>query len=89
MFLCIDLHIQDPTKKASDIYGSAHLLRLMTKIGDMLNLTPIPDESSAKLIENILGQFLTFLDNNRSKYYTSKNYSEASEDYLKISEVLP
>ena len=58
----------------------------MTKIGDMLNQTPIIEESGIKLIENILGQFLDFLENNRSKYFTSKNYSEASEEYLKTVE---
>ena len=81
------LFFQDPAKKPSDVYGSAHLLRLMTKISDMLSMTPILDESGIKLIENILGQFLDFLDSNLSKFFTSKNYSEASEEYLKSLEV--
>jgi hypothetical protein len=33
--------LQEAPKKPSDIYGSAHLLRLMVKIGDMLNETTI------------------------------------------------
>jgi hypothetical protein len=38
------------------------------------------------LIENVLSQFLDFLDTNRGRFFTSKNYSEAGEDYLKALE---
>jgi hypothetical protein len=58
----------------------------MVKIGGLLNQTSILEDSGVRLIENTLAQFLTYLENNRSRLFTSKNYSEAPEDYLKTAE---
>lgn len=34
------------------------------------------------VVSKALREFLAYLEANRSKYFTSKNYEEASEDYL-------
>ena len=72
--------LQEENKRPSEIYGSPHLLRLMVKIGGLLTQSAILDESNISVIENGLGQFLTYLEQNRSRLFTSKNYFEASED---------
>ena len=59
----------------------------MVKMGGLLNQSAILEDSGVQLIENILGQFLQFLDDNRPRYFTSKNYFEATEDYLKTTEI--
>ena len=59
----------------------------MVKMGGLLNQTAILEDSGVQLIENILGQFLQFLDDNRPRYFTSKNYFEAPGDYLKTTEI--
>lgn len=67
----------------STVYGSAHLLRLMVKIGPLLNKSNIDTstESNVTLIENIISDFLTYLEANRSRLFTSKNYTEAPFEY--------
>lgn len=67
----------------ADIYGSAHLLRVLSKIDSLLNLTRIEVDPDVALIESIIGEFLKYLEDNMAKYFTSKNYKEAGTDYLK------
>merc|ERR1712150_326509 len=75
--------LKDTSGKApSDIYGSAHLLRLMVRIGGLLDRYNMREESDVRLIESIISDFLQYLEVNRTKYFTSKNYVEATEDYL-------
>merc|ERR1712150_55438 len=75
--------LKDTSGKApSDIYGSAHLLRLMVRIGGLLDRYNIRDESEVRIIENLISDFLQYLETNRSRYFTSKNYVEATEEYL-------
>jgi len=69
-------------KAPSDIYGSAHLLRLMVRIGPLLDRYNIREESDVRIIESLILDFLQYLEVNRSKYFTSKNYVEATEEYL-------
>lgn len=64
-----------------DIYGSAHLLRLMVKIGGYLSCSNY-QEPNCKVIEEHIDDFLTYLDMNRSMFFTSKNYSPATQEYL-------
>jgi len=64
-----------------DIYGSAHLLRLMVKIGGYLSYFDV-NEQSCKVIEEHIDDFLAYLDVNRSMFFSSKNYSPASTEYL-------
>ncbi len=71
-------------KSACDVYGSAHLLRFMVKVNELLNAAWMGDEVSA--IEAVLADFLDFLEVNLSKYFTSKNYVEADEESLKALE---
>ena len=74
-------------KKPSEIYGSAHLLRLMVKIGGLLDKFKLNTTvDHAKLIETTILDLLKYLETNRSKLFTSKNYVEASDDYLKTVE---
>jgi len=68
----------------SDIYGSAHLLRLMVKIGGYLSFSNY-SEPSCKVIEEHIDDFLTYLDMNRSMFFTSKNYTTANNEYLNKS----
>jgi len=68
----------------ADIYGSAHLLRLMVKIGTYLSFANY-SEHSCKVIEEQIDDFLTYLDMNRSMFFTSKNYTAATNDYLSKS----
>ena len=70
-------------KPVCDIYGSAHLLRLTVKLNNFLNMTNITSENDVQLIEGVMKDLLVFLETNRAKYFTSKNYVEAPEDYLK------
>merc|ERR1712004_294329 len=65
----------------SDAYGSAHLLRLMSKIGVFLNTYNVftSSEHNVNFIENILCDFLLYLESNRTRYFTSKNYTENLE----------
>jgi len=75
--------LKDTSGKApADIYGSAHLLRLMVRIGGLLDRYNIRDESEVRIIENLISDFLQYLETNRSRYFTSKNYVEATEEYL-------
>lgn len=69
-------------KAPSDIYGSAHLLRLMVRIGPLLDRYNTREESDVRIIESLILDFLQYLEVNRSKYFTSKNYVEATEEYL-------
>lgn len=64
-----------------DIYGSAHLLRLMVKIGGYLSCFDYQDQS-CRVIEEHIDDFLTYLDMNRSMFFTSKNYAPASVEYI-------
>jgi hypothetical protein len=52
----------------------------MVRIGDLLSKSLIIVESDTQLIENVLGQFLLFLENHRTRLFTSKNYFEAADD---------
>ncbi len=76
--------MSDKDQLPSDVYGSAHLLRLMVKLTAFLNETSIREPSDVQLIEGVIADFLTYLESNRAKFFTSKNYSEASEEYLKV-----
>ena len=42
----------------------------------------IETEGDVALVSSVLNEFLTYLESNRSKYFTSKNYVSAGEDYL-------
>ena len=66
----------------SEVYGSAHLLRLMVKMGGILNHSTICDPDDIAMVEDEVHELLTFLDQNRPSYFTSKNYSEAGQEYL-------
>jgi hypothetical protein len=72
----------------SDIYGSPHLLRLMVKIGPLLNQSKInaTSESNVGLIENIIGDFLFYLEAKRPSLFTSKNYTESVDDYDSVED---
>ena len=73
--------IEDQTP--SNVYGSAHLLRLMVKIGPLLNRSSLDTscEGNVTLIENILNDFLLYLETHRSRLFTSKNYTQTANDY--------
>ena len=70
-------------KTAADLYGSAHLLRLMARFNSILTKIKIDEKDDIEFIETGLQDFLAYLETNRAKYFTSKNYVEATEEYLK------
>ena len=72
--------MEDESKTPSEVYGGAHLLRLMVNINDLFNSFNVDEFGT---IDNILTDFLDFLEENRGKYFTSKNYVKATDDYLK------
>merc|ERR1719376_1492012 len=92
---------QEASKRPSEIYGSAHLLRLMVKIGDLLDRFKMNRTTAAagsgsgsssssrgeidqsRVIEACIADLLKYLETNRHKLFTSKNYEEASEEHLK------
>ena len=51
--------------RPSDVYGSAHLLRLMLKVGGLLNLSTIKERDDIETIEEVMHDFLSWLDENR------------------------
>ena len=67
----------------SQVYGSAHLLRLMVKIGPLLNASNLDTtaEANVSLIENIICDLLLYLESNSYRLFTSKNYTESGEIY--------
>ena len=75
-------------KNPSDVYGSAHLLRLMVKIGPLLTRSTIDTSSEANVafIENIISNFMSYLETKRDRLFTSKNYTKTAEDYPAITD---
>ena len=75
--------VKENILQPSQIYGSAHLLRLMVQIGPLLNRSNVDTstEASTTFIENILCDFLLYLEANSSRLFTSKNYTENGERY--------
>ena len=71
----------------SQIYGSAHLLRLMVQIGPLLNRSNIDTSTEANVtfIENIICDFLLYLEKNTGRLFASKNYTEKGESYEESS----
>jgi len=67
--------------RPSDLYGSAHLLRLMVKLERYLNEDICVDlERDVRDIKGVVEEFLVYLDNNRGKYFSSKNYSAVQSE---------
>jgi len=64
-----------------DIYGSAHLLRLMVKVGEYISAGSFSDQN-IKVIEEQLEDFLTYLDTNKSMFFQKKSYHKVSADYV-------
>ena len=71
-------------RRPSDLYGSSHLLRLLSRLDSYLN-----EESSIKKgadvepVQNVIDALVAFLEDNSAKYFTSKNYFEPDEAYKK------
>ncbi len=72
-----------PTRRPSEIYGGAHLVRLLARLDGYLNKTSIQKGSDVELVEAGLEGLVTFLETSSGKYFTSRNYFEADENYLK------
>ena len=69
----------------SIIQSPAKLQLIYPEICNMLTVLFIVscrEESDVRIIENLISDFLQYLEVNRSKYFTSKNYVEATEEYL-------
>ena len=76
--------MQTVNKKPCEVYGSAHLLRLMVKIGALLAKFKVPAMGSdVKSVELTLTDLLAYLETHSAKLFTSKNYMETTDDYRK------
>jgi len=64
-----------------DIYGAAHLLRLMVKVGGYLSCSNY-SEQNVRVLEEHIDDFLSYLDMNRSMFFNINNYAPASPEYL-------
>jgi len=60
------------TKKASELYGTIHFLRLFVKIGELLSYTPWDEVATKQLILNI-EDVLKYLLENRATLFNGKN----------------
>ncbi len=78
-----------PDRRARDLYGSAHLLRLLSRIDGYLNveMRGKVTKDDVETLEAGVDALLAFLEKNSHKYFTSKNYAEAEENYVKASSV--
>ena len=76
--------MQTVNKRPCEVYGSAHLLRLMVKIGALLAKFKVPAMGSdVKSVELTLADLLAYLETHSAKLFTSKNYMETTDEYRK------
>ena len=78
--------MQTVNKRPCEVYGSAHLLRLMVKIGALLakfKVLPAMGSSDVKSVELTLADLLAYLETHSAKLFTSKNYMETTDEYRK------
>ena len=54
----------------------------MTLVKYQIHIFRMETEADVGVVSSALRGFLSYLEANRSKYFTSKNYVEAGEDYL-------
>lgn len=65
-----------------DIYGTEHLLRLFTRIGELLAFTEL-DNNAIIVLQKYIHQLLNFIELHRGKYLSAENYFVATPDYLR------
>ncbi|XP_063694801.1 mortality factor 4-like protein 1 [Bolinopsis microptera] len=65
-----------------DIYGTEHLLRLFTRIGELLAFTEL-DNNAITVLQKYIHQLLNFIEIHRGKYLSAENYFVATPDYLR------
>lgn len=65
----------DAPVEPSMVYGAVHLSRLVVKLPDFVNATPMPDEKLKLLIQN-LDNFIEFLETHR-EWFTEHQYKDA------------
>ncbi|XP_074134502.1 mortality factor 4-like protein 1 [Sminthopsis crassicaudata] len=69
-----------PVLQMSQIYGSAHLLRLFPKLGSLLACSPLND-SSIRVFMNHLQDFLEYLARNPSQLFTEATDYQLGPEY--------
>lgn len=70
----------DAPVEPSMIFGSIHLSRLIVKLPDFVNATPMSDDK-LKLLLQYLDNFIEFLETHR-EWFTEHQYKDASEQQL-------
>ena len=69
-----------PTKTAAQVYGATHLLRLLVRLPDLLQETPLP-RASSEHIERGLALLSRFISTHAEDYFTT-DYAEMTMDYV-------
>lgn len=73
--------LQDyPGTPPSKMYGTIHLLRLLTKLGTMLSFTSL-GEKPMQTLQYYVQDFMKYLVNNRSILLNLKDYANATPEY--------
>jgi len=75
-----DQLVNHPGKAMSTLYGPIHLLRLMTKLGPMLNATDMKN-SELKLLVSEVSKFLQYISKHRGTLFQVQDYGTASPEY--------
>jgi len=75
-----DQLVNHPGKSMSTLYGPIHLLRLMTKLGPMLNATDMQN-SALKLLVSEVTKFLQYISKHRGTLFQVQDYGTASPEY--------
>ncbi|PAV88092.1 hypothetical protein WR25_09105 [Diploscapter pachys] len=70
-------------KLPSDIYGIVHLLRLFSRLGSVLKLTPW-DSKVRSIINEVCRDFLVFMETHKDRFFdVNKDYQSTTSEYQK------
>jgi len=73
---------QFPTKRASDIYGCEHFLRLFVKLPQLLLQADV-DPDALQLLQAKVTDFLKHIQKNCDRYVSDSHYELATDSYIK------
>jgi len=72
--------------KLSEIYGAEHLLRLLQKFPELLNMMNSDLPNDVKLmLETQIDGLVEYLDLNQKDLFSPKNYESAPPEYIRLN----